>query len=102
MKTKERLRHRPKMKKWIVLAAIVGSIVPIVWLVMAFAYFAVPQSGSTDLFWTIVHITCPFWDMAVDLTTTLLMLVLNAGFYALVIFGLGKLRAVSRRPSGDD
>jgi hypothetical protein len=84
------------MKKWILLAAIVGFVVPIFWGVLGFIYFTAPQSRSTDLFWTVVHITCPFWDLASGGVSAILVALLNAGLYGLIVFGFAKLKAALR------
>jgi hypothetical protein len=77
------------MKHSIVLAAIIGFAVPIIWGAMGFAFFTLPQSAWADLFWTAVHITCPLWDLPGILLTPFL----NAGLYGLIAFAIGNLTA---------
>lgn len=84
------------MKKWILLAAAIGFVMPILWGIMGFVYFTAPQSQSTNLFWTAVHVTCPFWDLQSGITSTIVTTFLNAGLYGLIGFGFAKLRASLR------
>jgi hypothetical protein len=81
------------MKKWTLLAAGIGFVMPILWGVVGFVYFTAPQSRSTDLFWTVVHVTCPFWDLAGGIVSTILTPFLNAGLYGVIAFSFAKLKA---------
>jgi hypothetical protein len=84
------------MKKWIFLAAGIGFVMPILWGIVGFVYFTAPQSRSTDLFWTAVHVTCPFWDLPGGIVSTILTPVLNAGLYGVIAFGSAKLKDALR------
>jgi hypothetical protein len=38
-----------------------GAFVPIFWGVVSFIFFNAPESHWTDLYWNVVHVTCPAW-----------------------------------------
>jgi hypothetical protein len=89
------------MKKWILLAGLVGFLAPVISMVLAFATFTEPQSPSADRFWSVIHITCPFWDMIGSVTSLILVCFLNAGLYGLIafliVFSVGRLIAKGKR-----
>ena len=48
------------MKKVLWTGAIIGFLMPIVWGVLGFALFNVPEGHTADLFWKLNHFFCPF------------------------------------------
>ena len=47
------------MKRFVTVSTLVGFCVPIWWGVMCFLTFTGPQSPTADMFWEVIHRTCP-------------------------------------------
>ena len=79
------------VNRQIIVAAGVGFFAPIFWGIAAFVLFNAPESTFTNVFWNLVHTTCPFWNLP-GMAGMLLMPFLNAGLYALLWAGVGNLK----------
>jgi hypothetical protein len=80
------------MTKWVIGAAVLGFLIGVFWMVMAFVFFtAEPQGVWWTLFSFAVIITCPAWFLF-PFTP-----IANAGLYALVATLIYKARPSSSR-----
>ncbi len=71
---------------------VVGFVVPLFWLFLSFILFTAHQSRWTDIYWLIVHITCPVWNLQGSDIGLLLVPFANAALYGLVGFLLIKIK----------
>ena len=81
------------MKNTILIASLVGSVIPLFWGFVALVLFNMKESAASHAFWVLVYITCPFWFLP-GLWGSIAMLVLNAALYGLIGFAI---RSIARR-----
>jgi hypothetical protein len=74
------------VKRFIKIGAIIGFFVPIFWGIVSLILFTAPQSRFADIYWIVVHFTCPPWSISPVsspiLGNTLATPFLNAALYA--------------------
>jgi hypothetical protein len=90
------------MKKRAICLTILGFVVPIFWGIASFVLFAAKESVWTNIYWGLVYVTCPFWLLPTNTTTTVMMPFLNAALYAglaLLLFNARNERGKSVDPS---
>jgi ABC-type glycerol-3-phosphate transport system permease component len=82
-----------KTRKWIVVAAGSGLLIPVLWFLLE-TRFDAPESAWIELVWWAERITCPFWA---GCEKWLVPAVLNAALYAFVTYfwvGGGRPRTI--------
>ncbi|GEM_PF-3572779 len=74
-----------RMKRFVVVSAVVGLCVPIWWGVLGFLAFTAPQSATADMFWDMIRVTCPPWLIPNSSYAGLIVtpLLLNAALYGI-------------------
>ncbi len=82
------------MKRFVVVSTLVGFCVPIWWGLMCFLPFTGPQSPTADMFWEMIHRTCPPWTIESPIlgsmfATPFLNALLYGGVAALLAVPLG-------------
>src|SRR5260370_42658555 len=86
------------MNKTILWASAVGFLVPVFWIVLSFILFTVRESKWTDIYWDLVHFTCPVWNLQGLGGVGLVMVpVANAILYGLIAFLSLKIRRSEAR-----
>ena len=58
---KTRLKQMTPTARAALIGFAVGVLIPLLWGVLNFALFGVPEGAFSRAFWTLVYITCPFW-----------------------------------------
>jgi hypothetical protein len=83
--------------------SVIGFCVPIGWGILSFVLFSAKESTWTTVYWWCVYITCPFWLLPTNTTSTVtntantvLMPFLNALMYGIIAFLVIKGRRVVR------
>jgi len=85
--------------KRVIIAAILGFLVPIMWLFTSFLFFNAGESVWTRLYWRIVHITCPPWDLQAHGDVGIFLVPIANGFlYALVGLIFAVVHEIKRTP----
>lgn len=51
----------PQPKKYLIVAALIGFVVPIFWGILAMVLFNLQHPFWTKVFWVCVYVTCPGW-----------------------------------------
>jgi hypothetical protein len=74
------------MKRRVIWWAILGFLVPLFWGVASFIFFSAKESVWTNIFWGLIYVTCPFWLLPANLTTTIITPFLNAALYGGLAF----------------
>jgi hypothetical protein len=86
----------------IVLAFALGACVPLMWGILGFVYFNVPEGAFSRVFWQAVYLTCPSWRIdgyKSYLLTPLLNGLMYAAIAAAVISGFNVVRRLRSRTS---
>jgi|ERR1700733_3806957 hypothetical protein len=81
--------------RWIFIAFAAGALVPLIWGILGFLLFSVPEGALSRAFWHAVYVTCPSWriDGYISyLLTPLLNGVMYATVAAAVISGFNLVR----------
>lgn len=90
------------MKKRVMWWAILGFVIPVFWGVVSFIFFSAKESIWTDVYWRVVYVTCPFWLLPSNTTTTVMTPFLNAILYgglAFLLLSTRNARSKSANPS---
>jgi hypothetical protein len=66
--------------------AILGFAFPLLWGIAGFVFFSAKESIWTNIFWSLVYVTCPFWLLPANLITTIITPFLNAALYGGLVF----------------
>jgi hypothetical protein len=69
---------------------VVGALVPLLWGVVEFLLFNVPEGSLSRLFWSAVYLTCPFWVIEGN-KALVLMPLLNGIMYCAIVAMLALL-----------
>ena len=83
----------PGRRKYIVIWALVGCAVPVVWGILGFVFFTARESIWAELFWYTVMVTCPAWELPETGWSWLVTPALNGVLYAViasVVLGMRK------------
>ncbi len=75
-----------RIAKRVALWMAIGAFVPIFWGVLGFIEFNARESKWTDLFWNLVYITCPPWQLPENDWSMVETPLANAVLYGLVAF----------------
>ena len=76
----------------------IGACVPIVWGLVSFMAFSAPESHWTDLYWSVVYVSCPAWLLPESKWSLLITPPANALLYGLGAFLISiALRRLSKR-----
>ena len=87
------------MTRTIIVWAIIGAAVPLLWGILGFVLFTMPESVWSDLFWSSVYITCPPWLLPENALSWLITPLANGLLYAgLAFLVLGTRRLLRKRP----
>jgi hypothetical protein len=88
----------------IVAAFVLGAFVPLMWGILGFVYFSVPEGAFSRAFWRAVYLTCPSWRIN-GYKSYLLTPLLNGLMYVAIavalISGFSLVRRLRSRTSGD-
>jgi hypothetical protein len=79
-----------------------GALVPLMWGILGFVYFNVPEGAFSRAFWRAVYLTCPFWRIdgyKSYLLTPLLNGLMYAAIAAALISGFNLARRTRSRTS---
>ncbi len=74
------------MKKRVIWWTILGFVIPVFWGVASFVFFSARESVWTNVYWGLVYVTCPFWLLPSNTTTTVMTPFLNAALYGGLAF----------------
>jgi hypothetical protein len=86
------------MKGTIATWSIIGAAVPLLWGILGFVLFTMPESIWSTLFWWSVYITCPPWLLPESALSWLITPLVNGLLYAgLACLVLGTRNLVRRR-----
>jgi hypothetical protein len=86
----------------IVAAFVLGAFVPLMWGILGFVYFNVPEGAFSRAFWQAVYLTCPSWRIdgyKSYLLTPLLNGLMYAAIAATLILGFNWVRSSRSRTS---
>src|SRR5580658_8231674 len=79
-----------------VAAFVLGAFVPLMWGILGFVYFNVPEGVFSRAFWQAVYLTCPSWRIdgyKSYLLTPLLNGLMYAAIAAILILGFNLVRS---------
>jgi len=85
-----------------VAAFVLGAFVPLMWGILGFVYFNVPEGVFSRAFWQAVYLTCPSWRIdgyKSYLLTPLLNGLMYAAIAAALISGFNLVRRLRTRTS---
>jgi hypothetical protein len=74
-------------RRLIVAAFALGAFVPLMWGILGFVYFNVPEGAFSRAFWQAVYLTCPAWRID-GYKSYLLTPLLNGLMYAAIVIAL--------------
>ena len=69
---------------------LIGACIPLFWGILGLVLFNVPEGLGSQIFWSAVYITCPFWVIEGN-KALFLMPLLNGIIYALLFAGITSL-----------
>lgn len=73
--------RRPSTKRWVIVGFMLGFAVPILWGILGFLLFNLPESSFTRFYWHAVYFTCPAW-MIPGFWGSMSMPFINGAMYA--------------------
>jgi hypothetical protein len=78
------------LRTTLIVGFLIGAFVPLIWGVLSFMLFNLPESWFSRVYWDAVYITCPFWGID-GVKALILMPLLNGALYSVLaaaIFGI--------------
>ncbi len=74
----------------VIIGFLIGACIPLFWGIMGLILFNVPEGLGSQIFWSAVYITCPFWVIEGN-KALFLMPLLNGIMYALLFASITSL-----------
>jgi hypothetical protein len=87
-----------RLKPQLLLGFLVGAFVPVFWGILSFLLFNLPEGRANGVYWKIVYITCPFWEITGQ-KALILMPLLNGCLYAIITLAVVKALATLNTPA---
>ena len=87
------------MKRGIIIVGVIGAAVPVLWGILGFVLFTLPQSFWSDIFWWSVYVTCPPWLLPENSLSWLITPLANGLLYAGLAFAVLSTAKLMKKPS---
>ena len=79
------------------IAGVLGAVMPLIWGLLGFLWFNLPEGPQSRAFWKAVYLTCPSWSIDGYFLTPLLNALMYTAIAAALILGFNLARNVLSR-----